>query len=79
MNLIYIFLTAFGREGMVRNTAIGNIRSFLATALGGLKGRSNVAAWIVAGSAAYFLWVKPERDAQKEREVKTTLLTKKIY
>ena len=57
---------------MVRNTVIGNVRSFFGTALGGLKGRSNVAAWVVAGSAAYFLWIKPERDAQKEREVKNT-------
>ncbi|MCO5602918.1 hypothetical protein L7F22_057058 [Adiantum nelumboides] len=56
-----------------RNTVLGNMRSFVGNALGGLTGRSNLAVWIVAGSAAYFLWIKPERDAQKEREAQALL------
>ncbi|KAH7421519.1 hypothetical protein KP509_13G061500 [Ceratopteris richardii] len=58
---------------MARDTVLGNVRSFFSNALGGVTGRSNIAAWIVAGTAAYFLWIKPERDAQKEREAQLLL------
>lgn len=30
----------------------------------------NLAAWAVAGVAAYYLWVKPERQAELERKVR---------
>lgn len=29
----------------------------------------NIAAWAVAGVIAYYLWVKPEREAEQERRV----------
>ena len=29
----------------------------------------NLAAWAVAGVCAYYLWVKPEREAEVERKV----------
>lgn len=44
---------------------MGRVQSLM----GGLSGRSNVAAWAVAGTAAYYLWVKPSQDLRKEYEV----------
>ncbi|KAI5076796.1 hypothetical protein GOP47_0008861 [Adiantum capillus-veneris] len=58
---------------MARDTVLGNIRSFVGNALGGVRGRINFASWIVAGTAAYYLWIKPEREAQKEREAQAVL------
>lgn len=49
--------------------ALGNTRSFVGNALGGVRGWSNLASWVVAGSLAYYLWVKPARELQKEQEV----------
>lgn len=54
---------------MARDTVLGNITSFIGNALGGVRGRQNIASWIVAGTAAYYLWIKPERDAMREEEV----------
>lgn len=51
--------------------ALGNTRSFVGNALGGLRGWSNLASWTVAGTLAYYLWVKPARQLQKEQEVRT--------
>ena len=51
--------------------AVGNARSFVGNALGGLRGWSNLASWTVAGTLAYYLWVKPARELQKEQEVST--------
>lgn len=31
--------------------------------------RQNLAAWTLAGTVAYYLWVKPERKAEAERRV----------
>lgn len=35
-----------------------------------LKRRENIAAWAVAGTAAYFLWVRPERKKEEARKVR---------
>lgn len=40
---------------------------------GGVRGRQNLAAWAVAGTLAYFLWVRPEREAEKERQARLAL------
>lgn len=53
--------------------AVGNTRSFVGNAMGGLRGWSNLASWTVAGTLAYYLWVKPARQLQKEQEVRTSL------
>ncbi|KAK9843957.1 hypothetical protein WJX81_000478 [Elliptochloris bilobata] len=34
----------------------------------GFRGAKNVAAWAVAGTIAYYLWVKPEQKAEAERQ-----------
>lgn len=54
--------------------AVRNTRSFVGNALGGLRGWSNLASWTVAGTLAYYLWVKPARQLQKEQEVTATAL-----
>lgn len=48
---------------------LGNVRSFLGNSMGGLRGGTNLASWAVAGTLAYYLWVKPARDLQREQEV----------
>ncbi|GJN03967.1 hypothetical protein PR202_ga21470 [Eleusine coracana subsp. coracana] len=53
--------------------ALGNTRSFVGNALGGVRGWSNLASWVVAGSLAYYLWVKPARELQKEQEERAAL------
>jgi len=53
--------------------AVGNARSFVGNALGGLRGWSNLASWTVAGTLAYYLWVKPARQLQKEQEERAAL------
>ncbi|KAG6554393.1 hypothetical protein Mapa_004310 [Marchantia paleacea] len=58
---------------MARSTILGNIGSFVGNALGGVRGRQNAAAWVVAFTAAYFLWIKPERDAMREEEARAIL------
>jgi hypothetical protein len=37
------------------NRALGNTRSFVGNALGGVRGWSNLTSWVVAGSLAYYL------------------------
>ena len=39
--------------------SFGNVRSFIGNCMGGLRGGRNLASWVVAGTLAYFLWVKP--------------------
>ncbi|CAO2192055.1 unnamed protein product [Urochloa humidicola] len=53
--------------------AVGSARSFVGNALGGLRGWSNLASWTVAGTLAYYLWVKPARQLQKEQEERAAL------
>lgn len=50
--------------------AFGNVRSFIGNSMGGLRGGSNLASWVVAGTLAYFLWVRPSQQLKKEQEVK---------
>uniref|UniRef100_A0A0E0LWT9 Uncharacterized protein n=1 Tax=Oryza punctata TaxID=4537 RepID=A0A0E0LWT9_ORYPU len=52
---------------------LGNTRSFVGNALGGLRGWSNLASWAVAGTLAYYLWVRPARQLQKEQEERAAL------
>ncbi|KAK9109547.1 hypothetical protein Sjap_017607 [Stephania japonica] len=53
--------------------SIGNVRSFVGNSMGGLRGGSNLASWIVAGTLAYFLWVKPSQDLKREQEERAAL------
>ncbi|GKV33361.1 hypothetical protein SLE2022_175170 [Rubroshorea leprosula] len=50
-----------------------NVRSFMGNAMGGLKGGTNLASWVVAGTFAYFLWVKPSQDLKKEQQKRSAL------
>ncbi|GJN23828.1 hypothetical protein PR202_gb11514 [Eleusine coracana subsp. coracana] len=36
--------------------------------LGGIRGWSNLATWVIAGSLAYYFWVKPTRELQRKQE-----------
>ncbi|XP_022760988.1 uncharacterized protein LOC111307235 isoform X2 [Durio zibethinus] len=47
---------------------VGNVRSFIGNSMGGLRGTSNLASWVVAGTLAYFLWVKPSQDLKKQQQ-----------
>lgn len=48
---------------------LGNARSFVSNSMGGLRGGSNLASWVVAGTLAYFLWIKPSQDLKREQQV----------
>ena len=41
--------------------------------MGGLRGGSNLASWVVAGTLAYFLWIKPSQDLKREQQEKAAL------
>lgn len=45
-----------------------SIKSFLVDGLG-LRGARNMASWAVAGGLAYYLWIRPDREAAEERRV----------
>ncbi|KAH9302388.1 hypothetical protein KI387_013971, partial [Taxus chinensis] len=53
--------------------SIGSVRSFVSNSMGGLRGGSNLASWLVAGTLAYFLWVKPERETRRDQEARAAL------
>ncbi|KAK9748457.1 hypothetical protein RND81_02G058900 [Saponaria officinalis] len=53
--------------------SLGNVRSFLGNSMGGLRGGSNFASWVVAGTLAYFLWVKPAQDLKREQQERAAL------
>ncbi|XVF29477.1 hypothetical protein REPUB_Repub15cG0124500 [Reevesia pubescens] len=53
--------------------SIGNVRSFIGNSMGGLRGTSNLASWVVAGTLAYFLWVKPAQDLKKQQQERAAL------
>ncbi|XP_022155897.1 uncharacterized protein LOC111022900 [Momordica charantia] len=53
--------------------SFGNVRSFIGNSMGGLRGGSNLASWIVAGTLAYFLWVKPSQDLKREQQERAAL------
>ncbi|XP_073036346.1 uncharacterized protein [Primulina huaijiensis] len=46
----------------------GNVRSFVGNSLGGLRGTSSLASWVVAGTLAYFLWVRPSQQLKREQQ-----------
>ncbi|CAM8974882.1 hypothetical protein QQ045_028343 [Rhodiola kirilowii] len=52
---------------------VGKVQSLIGKTMGGLSGRSNLAAWAVAGTLAYYLWVKPSQDLRKEYQEKAAL------
>lgn len=54
-------------------TTLGNVRSFIGHSMGGLKGSTNLASWVVAGTLAYFLWIKPSQQLKKDQQVLLTL------
>nr|KJB37988.1 hypothetical protein B456_006G230200 [Gossypium raimondii] len=56
-----------GRSSWSRG--VGNLRSFIGNSMGGLRGGANLASWVVAGTLAYFLWVKPSQDLKKQQQV----------
>ncbi|KAL3830555.1 hypothetical protein ACJIZ3_019357 [Penstemon smallii] len=53
--------------------AVGNARSFVGNSMGGLRGGSSVASWLVAGTLAYILWVRPSQQLKKEQQEKAAL------
>ncbi|CAN1127769.1 hypothetical protein LINPERPRIM_LOCUS29819 [Linum perenne] len=53
--------------------SMGNVRSFVGNCLGGLRGGSSLASWIVAGSIAYYLWVKPSQDLRRQQQERTAV------
>ncbi|PKI71682.1 uncharacterized protein LOC116192679 [Punica granatum] len=57
----------------------GNVRSFVGNSMGGLRGGANLASWVVAGTLAYFLWVKPSQDLRREQEEKAALAASDPY
>ncbi|XP_057518101.1 uncharacterized protein LOC130799013 [Amaranthus tricolor] len=56
---------------------LGTVRSFVGNATGGLRGGSNLASWIVAGTLAYYLWVKPAQELKRQQEEKAALAAAK--
>ncbi|KAK7283483.1 hypothetical protein RIF29_13032 [Crotalaria pallida] len=52
---------------------VGNMRSFVSNSMGGLRGGSNLASWVVAGTLAYFLWIKPSQDLKLQQQEKAAL------
>ncbi|CAJ1973102.1 unnamed protein product [Sphenostylis stenocarpa] len=52
---------------------LGNMRSFVSNSMGGLRGGSNLASWVVAGTLAYFLWIKPSQDLKRQQQEKAAL------
>ncbi|CAN8315979.1 unnamed protein product [Cochlearia groenlandica] len=53
--------------------SMGNVRSFVGNSMGGLRGGQSLASWLVAGTIAYFLWVKPSQDLKKEQQARAAL------
>lgn len=41
--------------------------------MGGLRGGSSLASWAVAGTLAYFLWVRPSQQLKREQEERAAL------
>ncbi|XWS35316.1 hypothetical protein CRYUN_Cryun21dG0115400 [Craigia yunnanensis] len=47
--------------------------------MGGLRGGSNLASSVVAGTLAYFLWVKPSQDLKKQQQERAALAASDPY
>ena len=65
-HLIFVELDGHDFETM----ASSRVWEFLGNGVRRLNRRENIAAWAVAGTAAYFLWVRPERKKAEERRVR---------
>ncbi|KAI4366253.1 hypothetical protein MLD38_022148 [Melastoma candidum] len=59
--------------------SLGNVRSFVSNSMGGVRGRMNIGSWVVAGTLAYFLWVKPTQDLQREQQERAALAAADPY
>ncbi|KAA3454659.1 Dethiobiotin synthetase [Gossypium australe] len=66
-----------GRSSWSRG--VGNLRSFIGNSMGGLRGGANLASWVVAGTLAYFLWVKPSQDLKKQQQERAALAASDPY
>ncbi|OMP01867.1 hypothetical protein CCACVL1_02991 [Corchorus capsularis] len=58
---------------------MGKVRTFISNSMGGVRGRTNLAAWVVAGTLAYFLWIKPSQDLKKLQQEKAALAASDPY
>ncbi|XP_019438142.1 PREDICTED: uncharacterized protein LOC109344022 isoform X1 [Lupinus angustifolius] len=58
---------------MAWRRTVGNMRSFVSNSMGGLRGGTNFASWVVAGTLAYFLWIKPSQDLKRHHQEKAAL------
>ncbi|XP_027356268.1 uncharacterized protein LOC113865739 [Abrus precatorius] len=58
---------------------VGNVRSFIGNSMGGLRGGSNLASWVVAGTLAYFLWIKPSQDLKRQQQEQASLAASDPY
>lgn len=45
----------------------------MGNSMGGVRGGANLASWVVAGTLAYYLWVKPSQDLKREQEARAAL------
>jgi len=45
----------------------------VSNSMGGLRGGSNLASWVVAGTLAYYLWIKPSQDLKRQQQVLLSL------
>ena len=66
----YLFLS---RMASSWKRSLGNVRSLIGNSMGGLRGGANLASWVVAGTLAYFLWVKPSQDLKREQQERAAL------
>lgn len=58
---------------MARTTFFGTVRNSITNLMGGVRGYQNAAAWGVAFTTAYFLWIKPELNLKREQEARLAL------
>ncbi|KAF4358858.1 hypothetical protein F8388_013662 [Cannabis sativa] len=58
---------------------VGNVRTFIGNSMGGLRGGANLASWVVAGTLAYYLWVKPSQDLNRQQQEKAALASSDPY
>ncbi|KAF4356049.1 hypothetical protein CsatB_026038 [Cannabis sativa] len=58
---------------------VGNVRTFIGNSMGGLRGGANLASWVVAGTLAYYLWVKPSQDLNRQQQERAALASSDPY
>eukprot|EP00271_Cylindrocystis_brebissonii_P012764 TRINITY_DN3200_c0_g1_i1.p1 TRINITY_DN3200_c0_g1~~TRINITY_DN3200_c0_g1_i1.p1 ORF type:complete len:114 (-),score=16.69 TRINITY_DN3200_c0_g1_i1:1509-1850(-) len=47
-------------------------------ALGGVRGRTSLLSWTIAGAASYYLWIRPEWQRREELEAKALLRQREL-